>query len=99
MQPHAVDLGVTVLDGRGIVHDVASRTGNGRVVSRRHDTGLTGGAVEAGGTVTPPQPWRPIGLAGLSGLAILAGLLTGGAAVLFRAVVALIHNIAFFGEI
>jgi CIC family chloride channel protein len=47
----------------------------------------------------PAAPWRPIGLAGLSALAILAGLMTGGAAVLFRAVVALIHNIAFFGEI
>ena len=59
---------------------------------------LASAAAEAA-AAPPPPSWRPIGLAGLSGLAILAGLLTGGAALLFRAVVALIHNLAFFGQI
>ena len=44
--------------------------------------------------------WRPlrIGLARLSLLAVFVGLITGAGAVLFRALIGLIHNIAFLGS-
>ena len=42
------------------------------------------------------RPLR-IGLARLSLLAVFVGLITGGGAVLFRALIGLIHNIAFLG--
>jgi CIC family chloride channel protein len=44
--------------------------------------------------------WRPlrIGLARLSLLAVVVGLITGVGAVLFRALIGLVHNIAFLGS-
>jgi chloride channel protein, CIC family len=44
--------------------------------------------------------WRPlrIGLARLSLLAVFVGLITGAGAVLFRALIGLIHNMAFLGS-
>jgi CIC family chloride channel protein len=41
---------------------------------------------------------RSIGLLGLSLLALVVGLITGVGAVFFRALIALIHNIAFLGS-
>jgi len=41
---------------------------------------------------------RGIGLLGLSLLALLVGLITGIGAIAFRALIALIHNVAFLGE-
>lgn len=45
------------------------------------------------------QPERVVSLAELSALALVIGVLTGGAAVLFRAFVAGIHNVFFLGEL
>jgi len=42
---------------------------------------------------------RPIALAGLSLVALLVGVLAGGASVLFRALVAAIHNLFFLGTL
>ena len=42
------------------------------------------------------RPLR-IGLVRLSLLAVVVGLITGAGAVLFRALIGLIHNIAFLG--
>lgn len=42
---------------------------------------------------------RAMGLVGLSVVAVLAGVLAGGAAVLFRALVAGIHNLFFLGSL
>lgn len=42
---------------------------------------------------------RAMGLVGLSLIALLVGVLAGGSAVLFRAVVAAIHNIFFLGDL
>src|SRR5215469_14505232 len=57
-------------------------------------------------TIPPPDDktdsglgQRSLNLTELSLLAILAGAVIGGAAVLFRALVAAIHNFAFFGTL
>ena len=42
---------------------------------------------------------RPIALAGLSLVALLVGVLAGGASVLFRAVIAAVHNLFFLGTL
>ena len=42
---------------------------------------------------------RAVGLAGLSLVALLVGVLAGGASVLFRALIAGIHNLFFLGEL
>jgi chloride channel protein, CIC family len=42
---------------------------------------------------------RPIALAGLSLIALLIGILAGGSSVLFRAVVAALHNLFFLGTL
>src|SRR5579883_1190201 len=42
---------------------------------------------------------RAVGLAGLSLVALLVGVLAGGASVLFRALIAGVHNLFFLGEL
>ena len=42
---------------------------------------------------------RPIALAGLSLVALLVGVLAGGASVLFRALIAAVHNLFFLGTL
>lgn len=42
---------------------------------------------------------RPLGLASICALAVVVGAVTGGGAVVFRALISFIHNLLFFGQL
>jgi CIC family chloride channel protein len=56
-------------------------------------------AVKPSRSPAPGRPERVVSLAELSAIALVIGLVTGGGAVLLRALIAGIHNLAFLGEL